>query len=58
MPKTKNDYLNMTKMMNCGLKATIIEYNSSKDITVQFENNIIRKHMRTAEFNTGRIYKT
>ena len=44
-----------TRMMNCGLEATIIEDNGYKDITVQFEDGVIRKHRAKDKFIDGKI---
>lgn len=55
MRKTKEDYIGMTKMMNCGLNATIIAYRNSKDIDIQFENGTVRKHVCTGSFRKGEI---
>lgn len=51
----KNNYIGQTRLMNCGVKATIITYRGSNDIDVQFENGTIRKHMRTCSFKKGEI---
>ena len=40
----KEKRLGETKMMNCGKEATIIEYNSSHDITIKFEDDTVAKH--------------
>ena len=48
-------YLGKTKMMSCGLKATIIVCRNSQDIDVQFEDGTIREHIRTDYFNTTHI---
>lgn len=50
-----NRYIGMTRMMNCGLNATIIEYRNNSDIDVQFEDGTIHKHTRISNFNTNRI---
>ena len=42
-------------MMNCGLRATVIEDFGCKDITVQFEDGLIRKHRRRDHFDLGKI---
>ena len=44
--------------MNCGLKATIIACRKFNDIDVQFENNIIRKHITIQNFYNDSIAKT
>lgn len=47
--------LGVTKMMNCGLKATVITYRDSHDIDLQFENNIIVPHKAWNSFIHGHI---
>lgn len=44
-----------TRMMNFGLKATIIRYGGSHDIDVQFEQGQIACHRRYSEFKRGYI---
>lgn len=44
-----------TKMMNCGMKATITEYRNIRDIDVRFENGVVRKHLSMCSFNSGTI---
>jgi len=44
-----------TRLMKCGLKATIIEAKSSNDITVKFENGVIKEHVRFSLFEQGRL---
>ena len=51
----KMSYVGRTKMMKCGVKATVIEDLGYKDITVQFEDGIIRKHRRRDHFDLGKI---
>ncbi len=53
--KAKNKWLGSTKRMNCGLLCTIIEYNKTSDITVQFENGKIRQHCAVSSFSKGTI---
>lgn len=53
--KRKSSYIGKTKFMNCGLKATVIEDLGCKDITVQFEDGLIRKHRRRDHFDLGKI---
>ena len=40
----KIDRLGETKMMNCGMKATIIRYGVCNDIDVRFEDGAVAKH--------------
>lgn len=48
-------YIGKSNIMNCGLKATVIEDFGYKDITVEFEDGLIRKHRRRDHFNLGKI---
>ena len=41
------------RMMNCGLKAKIIQYDSADNITVQFEDGTIKSNKRYVEFKNG-----
>lgn len=41
--------------MQRGLNATIIEYNGCKDLTVQFEDGLIRRHVRSDHFMNGKV---
>lgn len=52
---SKISYVGKTNMMKCGLKATVIEDFGCKDITVQFEDGLIRKHRRRDHFDLGKI---
>ena len=57
-PNLLKDYskrLGETKMMKCGMKATIIEYINSINITVQFEDGIIIKNKVYSNFKKGEI---
>ena len=44
-----------TRIMNCGMKCTIIEYVKSSDITVQFADGSICKHMNYSNYVKGNI---
>lgn len=44
-----------TKMMNCGMNATIINYNKAHDIDIQFEDGIVLKHKSYTSFKNGEI---
>lgn len=54
-PTAKDRYLGMTRKMNCGLSATVIEYKNSSSLTIQFENGVIRKDVRADHFNEGKV---
>ena len=43
------------RMMNCGLKATIIRYGSNRDIDVQFEDGQVVYHSYYSSFKKGEI---
>ena len=47
--------LGETRMMNCGMKAIIIRYNTSKDIDVRFEDGTIAKCKSYKSFKKGKI---
>lgn len=51
----KTDRTGETRIMNCGLKATIINYHTTENIDVQFENGTITYNKRYAEFKKGEI---
>ena len=47
--------LGETRMMNCGMKATIIRYGGATDIDVRFEDGAIMEHMIYSKFKKGSI---
>ena len=47
--------LGETRMMNCGMKATIIRYGNNTDIDVCFEDGTIVEHKTYNAFEKGRI---
>ena len=47
--------LGETRMMNCGMEATIIRYGRSDDIDVRFKDGAIAKCKRYKEFKKGEI---
>ena len=49
------NYLGKTRMMNCGMEATIIRYNTNKDIDVRFEDEIVVEHKGYSAFKRGEI---
>lgn len=48
-------YVSRTAVMNCGFKATVIEDFGCNDITIQFEDGLVRKHCRRDKFREGKI---
>ena len=50
-----NSRLNEAKMMNCGMKATIIRYGRYTDIDVRFEDGTVMKHRGYGDFKKGEI---
>lgn len=57
-PDLKKDmtiYIGQTKMMHCGMNATIVEYKSSCDIDVRFDDGIIVHQKSLSAFKGGRI---
>ena len=53
--KTVNSCVGQSLKMHCGLVATVIEDNGCMDITVKFEDGLIRKHCRRDKFREGKI---
>ena len=51
----KTDRLGETKMMNCGMKATIVRYGRYEDIDVRFEDGSIVEHKAYSAFKKGEI---
>ena len=47
--------LGETRMMNCGMKATIIRYGNNGDIDVRFEDRTIAKRKGYGDFKKGKI---
>ena len=47
--------LGETRMMNCGMKATIIRYNGVRDIDVRFEGGTVVKDRQYKDFKKGKI---
>ena len=52
---TKIDRLGETRMMNCGMEATIIRYGKYKDIDVRFEDGAVAKNKAYGKFKKGTI---
>lgn len=55
IPQPKISYVGKTKTMNCGLNATVIEDFGCNNITVQFEDGLIKKNCRRDKFREGKI---
>lgn len=49
------DRLGETRIMNCGMKATIIRYNGVRDIDVRFEDGKVVVHKKYDRFKKGEI---
>ena len=47
--------LGETRMMNCGMEATIIRYENSREIDVRFEDGAATEHKGYKEFKNGKI---
>ena len=47
--------LGETRMMNCGMEATIIRYNGAFDIDVRFEDGTVVEHKSYSKFKKGEI---
>ena len=54
----KDKRIGMSLTMNCGMKATIIDYSNSQDIDVQFEDGTIVEHIAFARFKKGELKKS
>ena len=55
MKVSAEDRLGETRMMNCGMEATIIQYNTNKDIDVRFKDGTLVKHRQYREFKKSEI---
>ena len=51
----KTDRLGETRMMNCGMEATIIRYGTCADIDVRFEDETVAVHKTYNAFKKGEI---
>ncbi len=54
-PRKKESYVGKTAVMKCGLKATVIEDFGCNNLTVQFEDGLIKKNCRRDKFREGKI---
>lgn len=54
-PKNKASRLGETRMMNCGMEATIIRYGGATDIDVRFEDESVVVHRTYNSFKKGEI---
>ena len=52
---TAENRLGETRMMNCGMEATIIRYGNAGDIDVRFEDEAVVEHRLYREFKKGGI---
>ena len=52
---SKIDRVGETRIMNCGMEATIIRYGGATDIDVRFEDRAIAKRKGYREFKKGKI---
>jgi hypothetical protein len=50
-----NKYVGMTIKMNCGLNATCIDYKNCNNLTVRFEDGLIRTGIRSDHFINGKV---
>lgn len=55
MKGKKKDRTGETRIMNNGLKATIIEYFDSNNMTIRFENGEVREHVYYGDFFAGQV---
>lgn len=51
----KKDHTGETRVMNCGMSATIITYRKNQDIDIQFTDGTIVQNRRYADFKHGSI---
>ena len=51
----KIDRVGETRVMNCGMKATIIRYGGYNDIDVRFEDGAVAEHKTYGAFEKGKI---
>ena len=54
-PNIKASRFNETRMMSCGIEATIIRYGGATDIDVRFEDGVIKEHVVYSKFKKGSI---
>lgn len=55
MKASAENRLGETRMMNCGMKATIIRYGGCNDIDVRFEGGTVVKDRQYKDFKKGKI---
>lgn len=53
--KINYSYVGKMKRMHCGMNAVVVEDNGYKDITIQFEDGMIKKHCRRDHFDLCKI---
>ena len=53
--KQRANHVNETKIMHCGMSATIVDYRKSSDIDVKFEDGTIMKNKQYSSFKRGTI---
>ena len=51
----KEEYLGITRRMNCGMNATVIDHINYKNITIQFEDGFIKHSVRMDDFMNGKV---
>lgn len=51
----KEEYLGITRRMNCGMNATVIDHINYKNITIQFEDGFIKHGVRMDDFMNGKV---
>lgn len=54
-PSMQSVRLGETRIMNCGLEATIIKYYSYNNITIQFEDGVKKKNVTYESFKYGNV---
>jgi len=51
----KTNIVGMSRLMNCGMSATVIAYRNANDLDVQFEDGTVVEHKSKGSFQTGSI---
>lgn len=51
----KDKYIGLTKLMNCGLKATVIDYIDCYHLTIKFEDGTVKTNVRSDHFSNGNV---
>jgi hypothetical protein len=55
LSQSKRNRTGETRLMHCGMKATITDYRSSRDIDIEFEDGTVVKNINYNNFKTGSV---